>query len=217
MKGLITKEDFKSLLKDGIVLMVGGFLSNGSPERLIDLVLESNVKDLTIICNDGGFENLGVGKLIAKQRVKKLIASHIGTNPFVGTLMQTNEMEVILVPQGTLVERIRAGGAGLGGILTPTGLNTLVEVNKCVITVRGIDYLLEEPLRADISLIGGAIADKFGNLQFIQTMRNFNPVMALASDLVVVDAVKRVEMLDPECIITPFPLVDYILEDETHG
>lgn len=216
MRGYITKEILQSFLSDGMSIMVGGFLSNGSPERLIDYIVESNVKDLTIICNDGGYESKGVGKLIRNNQVKKLIASHIGTNPYVGELMAENKLDVTLVPQGTLVERIRAGGAGLGGILTPTGLNTLVETNKCVITVRGVDYLLEEPLKADLALIGGAIADKYGNLRYIQTMRNFNPIIALAAKTVIAEVYDTVDMLDPEVIITPHPLVDYILE-EKHG
>ncbi|MFA5467176.1 MAG: CoA-transferase, partial [Candidatus Izemoplasmatales bacterium] len=127
MKGTITKQGFMDLLKDGMTIMVGGFLANGSPERLVDLVIESGVKNLIVICNDGGFEDRGVGKLIVNRKVRKLIASHIGTNPVVGTLMQDGEMEVELVPQGSLAEKIRAGGAGLGGILTPTGIETIVE------------------------------------------------------------------------------------------
>ncbi|MDD3124008.1 MAG: 3-oxoacid CoA-transferase subunit A [Candidatus Izemoplasmatales bacterium] len=217
MKEVITKSKFKELLFDGMTLMVGGFLSNGSPETLIDLVLESGVKNLTIICNDGGYVNKGVGKLITARRVKKLIASHIGTNPTVGELMQTKEVEVVLVPQGTLVEQIRAGGAGLGGILTQTGLDTVVEDNKQIIKVRGIDYILEEPLKADMSLIGGAIADQYGNLRYIETMRNFNPVMALAGNKVVAEVKEIVASLDPEIIITPHPIVDYIMVGENNG
>lgn len=217
MKGIITKSAFQALLFDGMVLMVGGFLSNGSPETLIDWVKDSQVKDLTIICNDGGYPDKGVGKLISSGQVKKLIASHIGTNPLVGERMQKGEMEVTLVPQGTLVEQIRAGGAGLGGILTQTGLNTVVEKGKQIIRVKGIDYLLEEPLKADLSLLGGCIADKSGNLRYIETMRNFNPVMALSGNTVVAEARTIVEVLDPECIITPHPLVDYVMVGESNG
>jgi acetate CoA/acetoacetate CoA-transferase alpha subunit len=213
MRAFISKKEFQALLHDGMVVMVGGFLGNGSPERLIDAMLETNVKDLTIICNDGGWENKGCGKLIVSGRVKTLIASHIGTNPTAGKLMQEGLMTVRLVPQGTLVEQIRAAGAGLGGILTPTGLNTIVQNGKQIIEVKGIPYLLEEPLHANLALIGGCIADQFGNLRYIESMRNFNPIMATAADIVMADPREIVEMLDPEVIITPNPLVDYVAKE----
>lgn len=213
----IDKEKFISLIKDGMTLMVGGFLTNGTPETLIDWTLESNKSNLTIICNDGGYPDKGVGKLIQAGRVSKLIASHIGTNPTAGELMQSNQMEVILVPQGTLAEQIRAGGAGLGGILTETGKGTVVELNKKLIEVKGITYLLEEPLKADIALIGGAITDKYGNLRYVATTRNFNPIMALAATTVVAEVYEIKDFLDPEIIITPHPLVDYIVVGENHG
>jgi acetate CoA/acetoacetate CoA-transferase alpha subunit len=211
MKGFIKKGKFVSLLKDGMVVSVGGFLTNGTPEKLIDLVVESNVKDLTVICNDGGFEDKGVGKLIVNNQVKKLIASHVGTNPYVGKLMQEGKLEVELVPQGTLAERIRAFGAGLGGILTPTGIDTIVEIGKQIIELKGNKYLLELALGADMALIGGAVAADNGNLKYSQTMRNFNPVMATAAEIVVVEPFARVNEIDPEDVITPFPFVDYIL------
>jgi len=213
MKKFIKKNEFMNLLKDEMTISVGGFLTNGTPEKLIDLVIESKVKALTVICNDGGFEDKGVGRLIVNNQVKKLIASHIGTNPYVGKLMQESKIEVELVPQGTLAERIRAFGAGLGGILTPTGLQTIVENGKQIMEVKGQRYLLEEALGADLALIGGAVADDYGNLKYSQTMRNFNPVMATAAEIVVVETVKRVSEIDPEDVITPFPFVDYILED----
>lgn len=213
MKKFIKKNEFINLLKDEMTISVGGFLTNGTPEKLIDLVIESKVKALTVICNDGGFEDKGVGRLIVNNQVKKLIASHIGTNPYVGKLMQESKIEVELVPQGTLAERIRAFGAGLGGILTPTGLQTIVENGKQIMEVKGQRYLLEEALGADLALIGGAVADDYGNLKYSQTMRNFNPVMATSAEIVVVETVKRVSEIDPEDVITPFPFVDYILED----
>jgi len=214
VKARINGTQFKSMLKDGMSLMVGGFLANGTPEKLISLVLESKVRDLTIICNDGGFVDRGVGRLIVNDQVGKLIASHIGTNPRVGELMQMGAMEVVLLPQGSLAEKIRAGGAGLGGILTPTGLDTVVENGKQIIEVQGTKYLLEEPLRADMALIGGAVVDKYGNLRYSQTMRNFNPIMALAADNVVVEPYQTEDTIDPEYVITPYPLVDYILEED---
>ncbi|MGE4571153.1 MAG: CoA transferase subunit A [Candidatus Izemoplasmatales bacterium] len=217
MRRFIDGDYFKSLLKDGMSIHVGGFLTNGSPEVLIDLVVESNVKDLTIICNDGGYEGNGVGKMIANHQVKKLIASHIGTNPEVGKLMNLKELEVELVPQGTLVERIRAFGAGLGGVLTPTGINTIVEEGKEVIEVQGNKYLLELALGADLALIGGAVSDNYGNLKYKETMRNFNPIMATAANLVVVEPCMQVEEIDPEDVVTPHPFVDYILGGDYHG
>lgn len=212
MKKFIKANEFKSMLKDGMTISVGGFLTNGTPETLIDLVVESGAKNLTIICNDGGYEDKGVGKLIVNNQVSKLIASHIGTNPYVGKLMQENKINVELVPQGTLAERIRAYGAGLGGILTPTGLETIVQDGKRIIEVNNQKYLLEEALGADLALVGGAIADDYGNLKYSQTMRNFNPVIATAAYVVVVEPFKRVKEIDPENVITPSPFVDYILE-----
>lgn len=211
MRGFICKEQFKTYLHSGMSIMVGGFLANGSPEYLIDAILETDFDNFTIICNDGGFEDRGVGKLVVANRVKRLIASHIGTNPTAGKLMQEGNIEVVLVPQGTLVEQIRAAGAGLGGILTPTGLNTIVQEGKRVIQVKGVDYLLEEPIFADLAILGGAICDQYGNLIYRQTMRNFNPIMATAASLVVACCASKVEEIDPEAVITPFPLVDYIV------
>lgn len=211
MKSFIQSHEVSKFVKDGMSIMVGGFLSNGSPELLISAVLESNVSNLTIICNDGGYEDKGVGRLISAGRVSKLIASHIGTNPAVGRLMQENKIIVKLVPQGTLAEQIRAAGAGLGGILTPTGMNTVVAEGKKVITVQGKEFLLEEPIKADLALLGGAIADEFGNLRYRGTMRNFNPIMAMACDNVIAEVSKVVKMLDPEMVITAHPFVDYIL------
>jgi acetate CoA/acetoacetate CoA-transferase alpha subunit len=211
MKRFISAEELRPLLFDGMTVMVGGFLADGSPEKLIGAVLASGVTDLTIICNDGGWEDRGVGRLIVQGRVKKLIASHIGTNPTCGKLMQEGRMAVELVPQGTLVERIRAKGAGLGGILTPTGLGTVVQDGKRIVNVGRNDYLLEVPLSADLALLGGAIADRFGNLRYIGSKRNFNPIMALAADTVVAEASAVVDELDPEIVVTPYPVVDYIV------
>lgn len=211
MKEFIQSKDVAKYVKSGMSIMVGGFLSNGSPENLITAVLDTNVTDLTIICNDGGYEDKGVGRLISAGRVSKLIASHIGTNPAVGRLMQDNKLTVKLVPQGTLAEQIRSSGAGLGGILTPTGMNTVVAEGKQVITVQGKEYLLEEPLKADLALLGGAIADEYGNLRYRGTMRNFNPLMAMACDIVIAEVSEVVKMLDPEMVVTAHPFVDYIL------
>ncbi len=210
MRSIINSEKFMTLLKDGMSIMVGGFLTNGTPEGLIDLVVESNVKDLTIICNDGGFPDKGVGKLVVNNQVKKIIASHIGTNPMVGQLMSENKLIVELVPQGTLAERIRAYGSGLGGVLTPTGLDTLVEEGKQIITVNNKKFILEEALGADLALVGGAIADNYGNLKYNKTMRNFNPLIATACEIVVCEPLKIIDEINPENVITPHPFVDYI-------
>lgn len=214
MRSFINEEKFITLLEDGMSIMVGGFLTNGTPEGLIDLVIKSNVKDLTIICNDGGYPDKGVGRLVLNNQVKKIIASHIGTNPMIGSLMSENKLIVELVPQGTLAERIRAFGSGLGGVLTPTGLDTLVQEGKQIIEVKGNKYLLEEALGADIALIGGAIADNYGNLKYNKTMRNFNPIMATAAKTVVCQPRKIVDEIDSENVITPHPFVDYILVGE---
>ncbi len=214
MKSFINEEKFNALLKDGMSIMVGGFLTNGTPEGLIDLIVKSGKKDLTIICNDGGYPDKGVGKLVVNNQVTKIIASHIGTNPMIGTLMSEEKLEVELVPQGTLAERIRAYGAGLGGILTPTGLDTLIEKGKKIIEVKGKRYLLEEALGADLALVGGAIADNYGNLKYVKTMRNFNPIIATACETVVCQPRKIVDVIDPENVITPHPFVDYILVGE---
>lgn len=214
MKGFITKDQVKPLLFDGMSIMVGGFLNNGAPEILIDAVLESGIKDITIICNDGGFVDKGVGLLIANRRVKKLIASHIGTNPFVATLMQEGTLEVELVPQGSLVEKIRAHAGGLGGILTPTGLNTIVEKGKQIIEVGGKPYVLEEPLGADLALLGGAIADEYGNVKYRATMRNFNPTMAMGASVTVCQAKKANNTIDPNDVVTHHALIDYIVWED---
>jgi len=193
-------------IKDGSVIMVGGFMGCGTPEILIDALLKKGVKNLTIICNDGGLPDRGVGKLIVAGQVKNLIATHVGLNPEVARRMNTDVdedmLEVTLVPQGTLAERIRAGGAGLGGFLTPTGVGTIVAVGKELINMEGRDYLLEKPLRADFALIRASKIDKFGNTIFNGTTKNFNPVMATAADHVIAGACEIVETgsLDPNAI-----------------
>lgn len=200
-------------LHDGMTIMVGGFLAVGTPEKMIDGLLEKGVRDLTVIANDTGFPDKGVGKLVVNRRVKKVVASHVGTNPETGRQMNSGELEVDLVPQGTLAERIRAGGAGLGGFLTPTGLGTIVEQGKRVLEINGREYLLELPLRAEVALIKAKKADKAGNLIYSKSCRNFNPLMAMAADLVIVEAEEIVETgeIDPNDVMTPGILVDIIV------
>jgi len=193
-------------IKDGAVIMVGGFMACGTPEILIDALVKKGVKNLTIICNDGGFPDRGVGKLIAKGQVKALIASHVGLNPEVARRMNTDvaadKIDLTLVPQGTLAERIRAYGAGLGGVLTPTGVGTIVGEGKQVINIDGKDYLLEKPLHADFALIRPSKIDKFGNCMFYGTTKNFNPIMATAADCVIAGACEIVETgsIDPNVV-----------------
>jgi acetate CoA/acetoacetate CoA-transferase alpha subunit len=204
-------------VKDGMTIMVGGFLANGSPLALIDALEAKGVKDLTLICNDTGFSKdgvgRGVGKMVVKKQFKKIIAPHIGTNPETGRQMNAGETEVVLVPQGTLAERVRCGGAGIGGFLTPTGIGTEVEEGKQKMTIDGKEYLLELPLRADVAILYGSTVDKSGNVVYSYTQRNFNPMMATAADLVICEAGKIVEVgeIDPHNVMTPGIFVDYIV------
>jgi acetate CoA/acetoacetate CoA-transferase alpha subunit len=213
---LISIEEAVSKVKDGMTVMVGGFLACGSPKKLIDALVESGVKDLTLICNDTAFPDQAVGKMIVNKQFKKVIVSHIGTNPETGRQMNAGETEVELVPQGTLAERIRCGGFGLGGVLTPTGIGTEAEDEKQRINVDGKIYLLETPLKADIALLYGSKVDKRGNVFYNATTRNFNPLMAMAAETVIVEAEEIVEIgeIDPNCVATPFKFVSYIIGGE---
>ncbi|SHI53467.1 CoA transferase subunit A [Parasporobacterium paucivorans] len=213
---MITAEEAAKLVKDGSVVMIGGFMSIGTPEILMDALIADDTKDLTVIANDAGTQTTGIGKLVAEKRVKKLIASHIGLNPEMGRQMSAGEAEVELVPQGSLAEMIRAGGAGLGGVLTPTGLGTDVANGKQTVVVDGKEFLLERALRADVALIRGSIVDKAGNVFYNATTRNFNPMMATAADVVIVAAEKIVEVgeIDPNYVMTPYIFVDYIVGGE---
>jgi len=203
-------------VKDGMTIIIGGFLGTGNPHKLIDGLLEKGVKDLTIIANDTAFPEIGIGKLIVNRRVKKAIVSHIGTNPETGNQMNAGELEVNLVPQGTLIEQIRAAGAGLGGVLTPTGIGTVVEEGKQKIEIDGKEYLLEKPLKADVALVFGSTVDKKGNIFFNKTTRNFNLFAATAADTVIVEAEKLVEVgeLDPNLVMVPGLFVDYIVRGD---
>ncbi|MUK88581.1 acetate CoA-transferase subunit alpha [Ornithinibacillus sp. L9] len=213
MSKLITMKEAAELFKDNMTVMSGGFMGVGAPEKLVTAILDSNVQDITLISSDTALEDTGVGPLIANNRVKKVIASHIGTNPMTGKKMIAGELDVELVPQGTLAERVHAGGAGLGGVLTPTGVGTVVEEGKETLEIDGAKYLIEKPLRADIAILKAYKADKAGNLVFHQSARNFNPVMALAADLVIVEVEELVEIgdLDPDTVVTPGVLVDKVL------
>lgn len=217
---IMTAQEAVAVIKDGATIMVGGFMACGTPEILIDALVEKNVKDLTIICNDAGVPGRGVGKLLSNGQIKTLIASHVGLNPEVAQRMNTDvpedKLECILVPQGTLAERVRAGGAGLGGFLTPTGVGTIVAEGKQVINVDGRDYLLEKPLKADFALIRGSVTDKFGNTTYNGTTRTFNPMMATAADYVIVGTCEIVEVgeIDPNNVVTSGIFVDAIVGGE---
>lgn len=214
----VTAQEAVASIQDGAVIMVGGFMSNGTPECLIDALLEKGVKDLTIIGNDSGTVGTGIGRLVAAGVVKKIIASHIGLNPVTGQLMNEGKMEVQLVPQGTLAECIRAAGAGLGGVLIPTGVGTEIEEGKEKIAVDGRTYLLEKPLKADVALIRASIADEKGNIFYKGTTRNFNPIMATAADLVIASAEEIVPVggIEPENVVTPGIFVDYLVGGEPY-
>ena len=216
MKKQISIEEAIGKIEDGMSVMIGGFLATGTPMGLVDALVAKGTKNLTLINNDSGFPDRGVGKLVVNNQFKKVIASHIGTNPETGKKMHSGEIEVELVPQGTLAERIRAGGAGLGAILTPTGVGTVVEEGKQKITLQGKDYLLEEALRADVALIQAEIADEKGNLIFDKAARNFNPLMAMAADIVIVEAKKIVPVgdIDPNFVMIPGEVVDFIVKGE---
>ena len=208
----ISLQDAVSKVKDGMVVMVGGFLGAGSPTAILDALAESGVKDLTLICNDTAYPDVAHGKLITNKQVKKLIVSHIGTNPNTSEQMNSGELKIEFAPQGTLAERIRAAGAGLGGVLTTTGMGTVVAEGKETVTVDGKTYLLEKPLKADMALIGATVADESGNLVYVGTTQNFNPLMATAADLVIAEAEKVVKVgeIAPEAVHTPAMFVDYI-------
>lgn len=201
-------------IKNGATIMIGGFEGVGVPEHLIDTLIDKGIGDLTIITNDTSFVGIGIGKLIDDYRVSKLIASHIGTNPETGRQMNSGKMEVSLIPQGSLVESIRAGGFGLGGILTPTGLGTVAEENKRVIEVDGKPYLLELPIKADFALLYAKWGDRAGNLKYHGTMVTFNTVMAMAADTVIAEVDEIVEdgYLDPDGVHTPGIMVDYMVK-----
>jgi acetate CoA/acetoacetate CoA-transferase alpha subunit len=219
-KVLNSADEAVAPIKDGSVIMVGGFMACGTPEILIDALVKKRVKNLTVICDDGGWPDKGVGRLISNGQVKHLIASHVGLNPEVARRSNTgaasDKLELTLVPQGTLAERIRAGGAGLGGVLTPTGVGTLIAEGKQVVNIDGKDFLLEKPLRADFALIRASKIDKFGNSVFYGTTRNFNPMMATAADYVIAGACEIVETgsIDPNAIHVSGVLVDAIVGGE---
>ncbi len=205
--------DAVAMIPDGASLMIGGFMGVGTPERVIDEIVRQEKRDLTIIGNDTAKPGVGIGKLVDKGLVSRVIASHIGLNPETQKQMIAGKIEVELVPQGTLIERVRAGGSGLGGVLTPTGVGTLVDEGKQRIEVAGKTYLLETPLKADFALVQAFLADYAGNLSYALTARNFNPVIAMAGEttIVSVEHIVPIGLIAPDHVVTPAPLVDYLV------
>ena len=214
MRKAIKAAEAAGLIPDGASLMIGGFLAVGTPDRIIDALVARGAHGLTVITNDTARPGIGIGKLIDAGCVARIVASHIGTNPVTQRRMLAGEIEVELVPQGTLAERIRAGGAGLGGVLTPTGVGTVVAEGKQVIAVNGREYLLEMPLRADFALIRAHEADHFFNLTYRLTAANFNPIMALAATHVIAEPDKIVPLgvIPPDAVRTSGALVHHLVE-----
>lgn len=220
MSKIRTLEQAIACIPDGAVLMIGGFMGAGTPPCLINELVRQGKRDLTVIANDTARPGVGIGKLIDAKLVRKVIASHIGTNPETQRQMIAGEMEVDLVPQGTLAERVRAGGFGLGAVVTPTGVGTVVAEGKRTIDIDGRTYLLELPLKADFALINARRADYIGNLEYCFTARNFNPLMALAAETVIVEAedVVPVGVISPDTVVTPHAVVDLVVAKECcHG
>lgn len=212
MKKIISVSEAGKLIGSNVSIMIGGFLKCGTPTKVIEEMLKNGTSGLTLIANDTCFPDSDRGKLVANRRVKKAIVAHIGTNPETGKQMNAGEMEVELTPMGTLVEKIRAAGSGLGGFLTPTGVGTPVEEGKQIMEVDGKKYLFEKPLKADFALIYGTKADKFGNVFLDGTTKNFNVVMATAATTVIVEADELVEgCLDPNMVTIPGIFIDYIV------
>ncbi len=210
---VVALEEAVALIPDGASIMIGGFMGVGGPDRLLDELARQKKSNLTVIANDACLPGKGIGKLVDGEQIARLTASHIGLNPKAQQQMMAGKMAVDLIPQGTLAERIRAGGCGLGGVLTPTGVGTVVEEGKRKIEVDGKAYLLETALRADFALVHSFLADYQGNLAYALTSRNFNPVMAMAADTVIVTAgnIVPVGVIAPDHVITPGPLVDYLV------
>ena len=204
-----------ALVKEGMTVMVGGFLTRGTPQALMDALVAAGTGRLTIIGNDGGLPGSGIGKLVDAGLVAAMNISHLGLNPAIGRLMNEGKIRVQLTPQGTLAEQVRAAGAGLGGVLTPTGIGTEVAQGKQVLEIGGKQYLLEMPVRADVALLRGSIVDTMGNVFYRGTTKNFNPLMAMAADVVIVEAERIVEVgeLDSELIMTPGIFVDYVVKE----
>ncbi|HZG80399.1 MAG TPA: 3-oxoacid CoA-transferase subunit A [Brevibacillus sp.] len=213
---VISLEEAAEFFRDGMTLLAGGFGGVGNPPTLVQAILDKGVKDITLISNDTAFPWIGIGKLITEKRVRKVIASHIGSNPNAGAQMTAGELEVEFCPQGILAERVRAGGVGLGGILSDVGIGTIAEKGKQKLTLDGKEYLLETPLTAEVAIVHAKKADRFGNLVYDTSARNFNPLVAMAGDITIVEADEIVEVgeLSPEEIVTPGVFVNFIVQSK---
>jgi acetate CoA/acetoacetate CoA-transferase alpha subunit len=209
----VSVEEAIAMIPAGASIMVGGFMGVGTPQRLVDEIVRQQKAGLSVISNDAAAPGKGVGKLFDAALVSRLTASHIGLNPKAQQQMLARQIEVDLIPQGTLVERIRAGGFGLGGVLTPTGVGTTVADGKRQIEVDGEMFLVETALRAQFALVHAFLADYLGNLSYALTARNFNPIMAMAAETVIVTAenIVPVGVIAPDHVMTPAPLVDYLI------
>jgi acetate CoA/acetoacetate CoA-transferase alpha subunit len=216
MKKPVPLQQAVAMIAEGATVMVGGFMGVGSPQRLIDEIVRQRRGRLTLVCNDTARPGIGVGRLIEAGVVRRLITSHIGTNPVTQQRMLEGSLEVELVPQGTLAERVRAGGYGLGGVLTPTGVGTLVAEGKRTLEVDGKPFLLETALKADVALIKARRADYYGNLEYSLTARNFNPLMAMAAAITIAEAESIVPLgsIPPDAVITPGVLVHVLVGRE---
>lgn len=214
MPKIITASEAVSMIKPNSRVLIGGFLAVGAPEALIDALVTQNTKDLHVVCIASDWETKGIGKLVVNHQVKSAQVSHMGTNKEIQAQYNAGEIKIELVPQGTLMERVRAAGAGLGGVLTPTGLNTIVQDGKEIIESEGKKYILEKAIEGDFALIRAWKADKLGNLVYRKTARNSNPIMAMAGKTTIVEVDEIVEMgeLDPETVVTPGVLVNYIVK-----
>lgn len=208
-------EEALTHIRSGQTIMLSGFTNVGSPNKFIVKMAEAGITDIDLISNDAGNDHTaGIGTLICQHRVRRLTASHVGLNPKVAEQMNDGTLEVVLVPQGTLAERIRCGGTGLGGVLTPTGIGTVVAEGKQVIQVDGRGYLLEKPLHAEVAVVKAWKADTSGNLVYRRAGRNFNPLMAMAADFVIAEVEELVEVgqLDPDEVMTPGVCVDLVVK-----
>lgn len=210
---IVTIEEALKHINDGCTLMYGGFGGVGTPPTLIQGILNKGVKELTLIGNDAGFPDIGIGRLVSDERAKKVIASHIGSNPNAGRLMNEGKLEVEFSPQGTLAERIRAGGVGLGGIFVDIGIGTIAEEGKDKIVIDGKEYLIETALTSEVSVVYAKKADPLGNLVYDKSARNFNPLAAMAGAFTIAEVEEIVPAgeLDPECIATPGIYVDMVI------
>ena len=224
MAKIISVEEAIDMIPDGASIMIGGFMGCGNPHKLVDALAKSGKGNFTLFCNDGampvgpcGEEYYGVAKLIHNKQIKKMYATHVGLNPEIAEQSNSGELELILTPQGSYVEMIRAGGAGLGAVITPTGVGTIVEDYEHVIgrmEIEGKTYLIERPYRADFALIAGYKIDKAGNIWYKGTTRCFSVAMATAADIVIAEADNLVEIgeIEPEDVVTQGVYVKYIVE-----